>query len=224
MPDQRFSPGVKEMFIAGLFLALALGGAFLAASLTGNDALFTLVPQGGGQPDVFQESQRVDLHRTFFTAWAALILLTPALCTFFFRRSSARAARYWLAFWTVSLLAFLVHFYWAVFVMFGNDWGRILQAKARVSAPVPDTIVTLWWGLDVLLAWLVRSENLWIRIQRVLVHLALFVLFFLGSAKEGELLLSKALGIAMAVAVLISFLIWIRRWLKKPERGVAPAT
>jgi hypothetical protein len=212
------------MSVAALSLVLVLGGAFLAASLTGRDALFSLAPQGGGQPDVFQESQRVDLHRTFFTAWATLILLTPALCTFFFRRSSERAARYWRAFWTVSLVAFLVHFYWAVFVMFGNDWGRILQAKARVSAPVPDTIVTVWWVLDVLLAWLVRSENLWIRIQRALVHLAVFILFFLGSAREGELLLSRALGIAMGVAVLISFLIWVTRRLKKPGRGVAPAT
>lgn len=211
------------MSIAVVFLVLLLGGAFLAASLTKDNAIFALVPHGGNEADVFQEMQRLNLHRTFFTAWAALLLVTPALCTFFFRRSSESAARYWLAFWTVSFIAFLVHFYWAVFVMFGDDWVRILKAKARVSAPIPDTIVTIWWGLDVLLAWIIKSEGLWIRIQRVFVHLAIFTLFFLGAAKEGELWWSKALGIAMGAAVLISFLIWFTHRLKKPKSGIAPA-
>jgi hypothetical protein len=224
MTSRIVRPTAKEFLIAAICLVVVLGGAFLAASLTRDNPIFTLSPPGGNEADVFLDTQRLDLHRTFFTAWAALILVTPALCTFLFRRSSESAARYWLAFWTVSFIAFLVHFYWAVFVMFGDDWHRILQAKARVSAPIPDTIVTVWWGLDVLLAWVIKSERLWIRIQRVLVHLAIFVLFFLGSAKEGELWWSKALGIAMGVVVLISFLIWLTRRLKKPKRGIAPAT
>jgi hypothetical protein len=213
------------MLIAVICLGLTLGGAFLAASLTQGTDFFSLVqpPPHDTAPNIFQETQRLDLHRTFFTAWAALLLVTPALCAFLFRRSSASADRYSLAFWTVSLIAFLVHFYWAVFVMFGNDWARIGQATGRVSAPVPDTIVTVWWGLDVLAAWLLRSERLLIRIERAFIHLFVFVLFFLGSAMQGERKLSTALGIALGVAVLTSLSIWFIRWLKRSKRVAAPA-
>jgi len=190
-------------------LAVALGGAFLAASLTSEQELFQLVPPEGGPHDKFEAVQRLDLHRTFFTAWAALILVTPALCTFLFRHKSEAVARYWLAFWTVSFIAFGVHFYWAVSVLFGNDWSRILQAQARVSAPIIDTIVFVWWGVDVLVAWLVKSENVWICMQRVLLHFAVFLLFLLGSALEGELFLSKALGFAMGAAVVASGIYWV---------------
>jgi len=206
MTTQTIRPTAKEMLIAIVCLALALGGAFLAASYAEGAEFFKLVqrPPNNTEPNIFLEAQRLDLHRTFFTAWAALILVTPALCAFLFRRSSETAARFWLAFWTVSFIAFLVHFYWAVSVMFDNDWGRILKAHGRVSAPVPDTIVTVWWGLDVLLAWLLKSERLWVRIERALIHLAVFVLFVLGSAKEGERTESQVLGVAMGVVVLLS--------------------
>lgn len=216
-------PTAKEMSVALVCLVLVLGGAFLAASLTQGKPVFTLSPPGGTPEDVFGESQRLNLHRTFFTAWATLILVTPALCAFLFRRTSESAARYWQAFWTVSFVAFVVHFFWAVSVLFDNDWGRILGAHKRVSAPILDTVVAAWWGLDVLLAWLVRDERAWVRIQRVLVHAAVFVLFFLGSAREGELGWSVALGVAMGVAVLVSFLIWLARRLKKSKGEVAPA-
>lgn len=220
MASQRSRPTTRQMVVAAICLVLVLGGAFFTASLTREKKIFSLSPppEKNAPPSVqvppdIRETQRLDLHRTFFTAWAALILVTPALCTFLFRRSSKSAAGYWLAFWTVSFIAFLVHFYWSVVVIFGNDWGRIFNTT-RVSAALPDTIFTAWWGLDVLLAWLVQSERVLIRIQRVLVHLFAFVLFFAGSALEGELRWSKALGLAMGVAVFISFLIWCIRWLK----------
>lgn len=214
-------PSAKEMLTAVICLVLLLGGAFVAASLTKDVAIFSLSPPDGGPQDI-QAGQRLDLYRAFFTAWAALILVAPALCTFLFRRTSESAARYWLAFWTVGFVAFVVHFYWAVFVIFGDDWNRILHT-ARVSAPIVDTVVTIWWGADVLLAWLARSERVLVRIQRALVHLLVFVLFFLGSAKEGELWWSKALGILMGVAVLISVILRVTRLLKKTKPSLAPA-
>lgn len=219
MLSQRSRPTARELSIAMLSLVIVLGAAFMAASFIQH--IFSLAPpcqpNEPCNPTPFLESQRLDLHRTFFTAWAALILVTPALCTFWFRRISAAAARYWLAFWTVSFLAFLVHFYWSVFIMFGADWSRIFDKVAngrRVSAPVFDTVFTVWWGLDVLLAWLGTSEKGLIRIQRLLVHLSAFTLFFLGSAKEGELPASRALGIAMGVLVLTSIVIRFIHWLK----------
>lgn len=219
MTSQRVRPTARQMILAAICLVIVLSGAFLAASLTQDKPIFSLSPprEKTAPPDIpvkpdLEEVQRLDLHRTFFTAWAALILVIPALCTFLFRRSSKSADRYWLAFWTVSFIAFLAHFYLAVVVIFKNDWTKIF-ATTRVSAALPDTIFTIWWGLDVLLAWLILSEKRWIRVQRALVHLLAFVLFFAGSALEGELGLSRALGMAMGIAVLICFFSSLDRFL-----------
>ena len=231
MTSPKIRPTARQMLIAVICLVVVLGGAFLTASLTQEKKIFSLSPprEKNAPPDVqvppdIRETQRLDLHRTFFTAWAALILVTPALCTFLFRRSSKSAAGYWLAFWTVSFVAFLIHFYWAVVVIFDSDWNKIFFGTTRVSAGLPDTIFTGWWALDVLLAWLLQSEGVLVRIQRALVHLVAFVLFFAGSAIEGEIWWSKALGFAMAAAVLIAFLIWLVDWLKKRKPAVAHAT
>jgi hypothetical protein len=203
-------PGQREIALAALAFLVVVGGAFVAASLTQRQPLFSLSPPGQSAHDV-EESRRLVLHRTFFTAWAALILATPAFCTFWFRSSSARAAHYWLAFWSVGYLAFMIHFYWAVFIFFDADWGRIFNTP-RVSAPVPDILLVAWWGIDVLLGWLGLSETVLMRIQRTAVHLLAFVLFFAGSALEGELPLSHALGFLMGGAVLMSFVLWLIRW------------
>lgn len=229
MTSQRVRPTARQIILAAMCLVLVLSGAFLAASLTQNKPIFSLSPPSEEnapidspvKPDL-EEAQRLDLHRTFFTAWAALILVTPALCAFLLKRFSKSADQYWLAFWTVSYLAFLVHFYWAVVVLFKSDWGNIFNTT-RVSAATPDMILTIWWGFDVLLAWLILSEPRWIRVQRALVHLLAFVLFFAGSLLQGELKLSRALGMAMGVAVLISFLICCRRWLKRQEPAFTSA-
>lgn len=195
-----------QALVLGVLLSLA---ALLAAWLTRDQAIFSLLPPGGAAPDM-RPQQRFDLHVTFFTIWATIALVTPALCLFPFIRGSAVAWRYWLAFWTVSLLAFAIHFYWAVVLVFGNDWSRILDTP-RVSAPRLDTVFAVWWVADVLLAWFHRSDALWVRTQRLLVHLLAFILFFMGAAREGELPLSRAIGYAMAAAVLVALLTWLWR-------------
>jgi hypothetical protein len=58
----------------------------------------------------------------------------------------------------------------------------------------------------------------------VLIHLFAFILFFAGSALEGEIWWSKALGFAMGVVVLLSFLIWCIRRLKKRNPALTTAT
>lgn len=199
-------PDLRAMTAALLALLLALGGAFAAAWFTRDAELFSLAAAPGLAPDV-RTQQRHDLHRTFFTAWAALVLVTPALALVLFRDTSGRAARYWLAFWTVALVAFAVHFYWAVSVMFGNDWRRILHTP-RVSAPVLDTVFVAWWCVDVGIAWFSRSEARWVKLQRNLLHVLAFVLFFMGAAREGELAASRVLGWAMAAVVGLAAARW----------------
>ncbi|MDP1895935.1 MAG: hypothetical protein Q8K34_11805 [Hydrogenophaga sp.] len=198
-------PGAPTLARASAFAALLLLLVFAAAWWTRDLPLFALTPPGGGAADMLP-SQRQDLHTTFFTIWAALILVVPALCLLPFRHRSAKAADYWLAFWTVSLLVFLVHFYWAVVVVFGNDWSRILNTP-RVTVPRLDTVFAAWWVADVLIAWLWRSEALWVRVQRWGVHALALLLFFMGAAREGELAASRTLGWLLGVAVVVSAVI-----------------
>ncbi|MCD6667413.1 MAG: hypothetical protein LT081_15170 [Hydrogenophaga sp.] len=191
-----------------LVLAGALGVICLAAAhATGHLPLFSLSPPGGGAADV-PEQLRVDLHMTFFTIWASMLLATPALMTVAGIGASPTAWRWWRITWTASLLVFLVHFYWAAVIVFGNDWSRILNTP-RVSAPRLDTVFAVWWVIDVTLAWLRDPRTTWVRLQRWGVHLLAFVLFFMGAAREGELALSRALGWAMAVAVVAGLLAWL---------------
>jgi hypothetical protein len=204
----------RELTIASLAFVVVVAGAFLGAlnlSLVSPETL----------PAGVQEGQTLDFQITFFTAWAALILVAPALCAFPFRRASDLAARYWLAFWTVSWVAYLIHFYWAVVVFFGGDWSKILNSPDLVSVPVLDTVVTVWWGLDIVLAWLVRSKVGWIRVQRVLIHLLVLLLFVLGSAVEGSFLVPRLFGVALALSVLVSSALWLRSWMATRRRAPA---
>lgn len=215
------APSSRAVRIAGIALVLLLGLAFAAAYFTRQTDLFSLLPPDGAAPD-FSAAQRQDLHRTFFTIWAALGLAAPALAFFVVRRESALLGSLWRAFWTASLLAFAVHFYWAVVVMFGNDWGRILHTS-RVSAPRLDTVFAVWWCVDVALAWLYKGEPLWVRVQRWLVHALAFLLFFMGAAREGELLASRVLGWSFAALVVAAFgwKLWLRR-ARAQARAQAP--
>lgn len=220
----------RPMVLATLSLVVVLGGAFAGASLTQNDPIFSLsppppkgAPAGTVVPPDVPATQRLDLHRTFFTAWAAVLLVTPALCAYPFRRWSPKAAAWWRAYWTVACAAFLVHFYFAVFVIFGNDWSRITNST-RVSAAIPDAIFAVWWLLDVVLAWAIASENRPIRVERAIVTLAAFVLFFAGAALQGEIWLSKAIGYAMGAAVAISLVVWLVRRRSLRNASVAYAT
>ena len=87
---------------AGITLALsglALAVCFAAAWWSRDLAWFSLSPPGGGAADV-AEALRRDLHLTFFTIWASLLLATPALALFPSIRQSARVYQAWRIFWT----------------------------------------------------------------------------------------------------------------------------
>ena len=197
----------RSAFAASLAIAgIGLVVVFTAAWWTRDMPLFSLAPPGGGPPDL-PCSRRQDLHVTFFTIWASLLLATPALALYPSISRSARAYHWWRIFWTSSLLVFSVHFYWAAVILFGNDWQRILHTQ-RVSAPRLDTFFAVWWVLDVALAWKLGSDAWWLRAQRAGVHLLAFLLFFMGAAREGELAASRALGWSMVVAVVAGIGAW----------------
>jgi hypothetical protein len=180
-------------------IGLAYGGAHLQAWLDarGPEPHHTLV-----------------YYRVIFTIWATIVLLTPALCFHVFSRSNAPNS-YWRAFWTGSYVAFLAHVYWTVFGTYGGDLHTILQShgpgtdpEKLVEHPIPDFILTAWWGFDVLLAWLVSDNIKWVRVQRGAVHLLASSMFFgafVLADKAG--IVAHLLGILMMLAVISFFVV-----------------
>jgi hypothetical protein len=153
-------------------------------------------------------------YRVIFTIWVSIILLTPALCFHVFSRADA-ANSYWRAFWTFSYLAFVTHIYWSVFATFHLNWAEIFQSQAGIAVdpervvehPGPDLFLAAWWGLDVLLAWLVQDHK-WVRVQRGAVHLLAFIMFFGAFTLVATAsMVAHILGIAMFMAVVVCFLL-----------------
>ena len=71
-----------------------------------------------------------------------------------------------------------------------------------VEHPGPDFFLAAWWGLDVVLAWLVSDDTKWVRVQRGAVHFLAFAMFFgatVLAAKAG--IVAHLLGIVMVLAV-----------------------
>jgi|GEM_PF-718755 len=219
-------PTLRQLTVAAFCLVVALGTAFVAANVTRNERIFSLSPpvkkpeSQSATSATIPEARRVDLHRTFFTAWAALLLVTPALCLFPFHRASSKAAGYWLAFWTAGFLAFVVHLYWAIFVIFEGDWSQI-STSSRVSAPVIDIVFAVWWGVDVLLAWLVPHESRLVRLERTFIYMLAAALFVAASAIEGEIPLSQTIGFISGGTIVLSLLVWFTRRLRDGRLSAA---
>ena len=197
-PESPTVTRARYLFVAVLFLVL-MGIAHGAAELQG-----WLDSRG---PAVSGHS--VDYYRVIFTLWAAVILVTPALCFHIFSRSDAPNS-YWRATWTFAYLALLVHIYWAVSGTCGGDWHAVFNSKVAspthpecvVEHPGPDFFLAAWWGLDVLLAWLVSDNIKLIRAQRGALHLLVFAMVFgatVLASKAG--IVAHLLGIIMALAV-----------------------
>jgi len=146
--------------------------------------------------------------RIVFTIWVTLVLVTPAFCFYIMRRPDT-TSNYWVLFWTFSYLAYLWHFFWAVFILFAGDFHEVLNSpqganpnpEKVVDNPIPDLILTVWWGIDVLLAWIITYNNRLVQLQRGALQLFAFMAFFGASvlaAKAG--LISHLLGLAMFLA------------------------
>jgi hypothetical protein len=194
----------RYLFVGALFIVLMVlvyGGAELQGRLS-TEAL----------PG---DAHTVVYHRVIFSIWATIALVTPALCFHVFSRAD-RPNTYWRAFWTAAYLAFLVHVYWAVWGVCGGDLHVVFNAKVEpkgfpeclVEHPKSDFFLLAWWGLDVILAWIITDNIKWVRVERGAVHLLAFIMFFGAfflAAKAG--VVAHLLGILMAVLVIGSTVI-----------------
>jgi hypothetical protein len=148
-----------------------------------------------------------DRYRTIFTIWATIVLLIPALCLYAFSDVSDGIHNYWHLFWTFSYLAFLFHFYWAVFVIFKGVHGTFVGQGNLIAAT--NFFLTAWWGTDVMLSWFVPSGPTWLRWERAGAHVFVFLIFAFTTLVLRPTAITKVLGLGLTVAVAFSFAIWL---------------
>lgn len=178
----------------GLWLpAAALLALVTAGALTGPWWWPLAAPDGGVRAGVLQ--------RTFFTAWSTMLVLLPVVVTFWRRRISARAAAVWRVYWTMGYAAYAIHLVWAVGLFFRFDLARMLNSPEFVTVPRLGMVVTVWWGVDVILAWRSPAEPGWIAAQRIVIHVLIVGLFIAGSLLEGSFAVSRVLGLVLAAGV-----------------------
>lgn len=201
--------------IVGMLLLLS---CFIAAYFThSNESIFALTPKvadGTTIPvfDIIVSNKLFAFHATIYTIWATMLICLPAFCTVWFIRSSSTAGAYWLSFWTMGLIAMLVHMYLAMGVLFEWNWQHILKETVRVTTPVPDLVLIVWWTIDVILGWLLlHSRGYLLHGQRIFLHFALLVIFLFGFIREGEILISKGIGIVSALAVGVALVAGLTR-------------
>lgn len=101
-------------------------------------------------------TQALDLGRTKATIWVTSILLIPALVLYPFRTVSQRIANLAHLYWTFAYLLFLLHAYWAVFVIFHGIADTFRQMGTAIASV--NFVLLVWWGIDVILLWTVNSD------------------------------------------------------------------
>ena len=149
----------------------------------------------------------LNYFRVIVTIAIVYVLVTPALCLFAYRVPREPMGA-WLAFWTAAFVVFLVHVYWAIAGMMGGEWRFVFECPHLVNHPWNDTALTVAWGLDVFLAWMVvltvgdiwKSPR-WMRAFRGAVHLWLFAALTGVWITKAENWYIRGLGFFMTVAV-----------------------
>jgi len=149
----------------------------------------------------------LDLNRTKATIWATTLLLLPALVLYPFRDMSQRIANLAHLFWTFAYFMFLIHAYWAVFVIFDGVRDTFKQMGVPIASV--NFLLVIVWGLDVLLLWLVRSTTpRTVRLQWTVRAFTFLVFAITLIALRGGSV--RILGIVFVVCVALALL--VRAW------------
>lgn len=152
----------------------------------------------------------VSYARTQWTAALALILAAPAIALYVLE--GGPPGRWWRAFWTVALAAYLAHFWWAVFRAYGGDVGAIVARQGWVA--YTNFAVTIVWTLDVVLAWIMPASAGAARIAlRFVAWAGVTISFLVASAffRSGTIaMLGYVLGAIVIAALLLRYLHLVR--------------
>jgi Animal haem peroxidase len=147
----------------------------------------------------------VNYWRTINSIAVCLLLLGPAFSLFVLRRPGGPGGE-WVMFWTAAYLAFVAHLGTGLLGLFGGHFEWVFKdvvAPPRVTHPYGDTLTSVWWTADVVLAW-TGSRLVWVQFERGLLHAVLFV-----SAVMSSIILSSnwyvlVLGVLLILVVLSS--------------------
>jgi hypothetical protein len=138
------------------------------------------------------------MHRIINTIWLATILLIPALCLYALPRAGNARRRYAILFYTCAYVAYMAHFYYAVFVHFRGIQGTFEGMRKPIATT--NFILTAWWTIDLLIAWFAPAAAKVVRFERFAAMTFLYLVFVVT-----ELFLRptaiKYLGFIMAVLV-----------------------
>ena len=156
----------------------------------------------------------VSFARAQWTAALSLALAAPAIALYVLEEGTP--GRWWRAFWTVALAAYLAHFWWSVFRSYHGDFAAIATRQGWTA--YTNYAVTLLWLADVALAWLAPASRNGGRIAlRFVAWAAVTVSFLMSSAffRDGAIAM---LGMALAASVVASALLRcfrMTRWIER---------
>jgi len=147
-------------------------------------------------------------YRAIYTIWVTIVFMIPALALHFLPGDSESKTNYWRLFWTFGFVAFMVHFYYTIGVIFHGSLREVYAAQGPVIA-TSNLLDSAWWGFDLILAWFVNSSAKWIRVQRNFAHVYIPLTFFVSAViiKHGVV---RWLGIVMTAVLVISIVL---RWI-----------
>lgn len=179
---------------------LSLEQITLALVATGGVTLWALLaPELGGH---------LDLGRTNLTIWATTFLLLPALAFYLFRTAGQGAANLSHLFWTGAWAIFIVHAYWAVYIIFDGILDTIRQMGIPISAG--NFLLTVLWTVDVVILWLPPlARRVPIRVQHLIRFIAflIFALTLVGLRGGPVQVLGFVFVGVLALAVLLRLLV-----------------
>jgi hypothetical protein len=149
----------------------------------------------------------LDLGRTKLTIWATTFLLTPALVLYLFCSADQRVANLAHLFWLFAWLAFLVHAYLAVFVIFDG----VADTFQKMGIPISTVNFSLIgiWTFDVLVLWTLGRPPTWLWKAQLGTRLFAFLIFAitLVALRGGTV---RMLGFAF-VTIVVAALV-LRAW------------
>jgi len=107
-------------------------------------------------PEMLQ-NVALDLGRTKATILVTSVMLIPALVLYPFREVSQRVANSAHLYWSFAYLLFLLHAYWAVFVIFSGVANTFKQMGTVIASV--NFLLLFWWGFEAILLWTARSTS-----------------------------------------------------------------
>jgi|SRR5271156_784805 len=161
-------------------------------------------------------------ERMVYSVWATMPPMIVALCLFILPSRSQARKNVWLLFWTFAFLLYMVHFYYAVMVHYHASISEVFHEQgAKIAGS--NFLDTIWWGVDVILAWIVQRDLKWIRVERLLLNIYLPLTFFVASVVIFKGFVN-VLGYTMTAAIVICLLVRLRAWwmARHPANALEP--